>query len=508
VEPLFHATTVPMTEWDDDDYFVAATAEWEKAQAIAAAQQTAAMALLARRRVARARAMELTRQDGSTYRMSLAQAREQAVAFTAADFAPVLKMTQGFAKTKVEEAIAMYDDRPEVWASLNRGEISAYHARIITEEVACLDSDNATDVVDGLLAAARGYTPAQLRAALRRAVLKADPEAALKRYKASRKKRRVTTRIAEDAMGWFSAFLDAAEMTELIGTVDAYARMLPTQDGTLDNRRADALVGLVRRGGGLHTPDAPEPAPANNPAEDTTGDEPTNVADPFEQQLDAEGEAVPANTRRPEGNPFPGIGFGLTPRVDVRVIITAATLLGHDNEPGYIGSYGPVPAQIARELAAGGRWKRMLTDAESGALLDLGHTRYPPTAPLAEYVRERDQTCRFPGCQRKATSCEIDHVIPWPTGTTSRNNLACLCALHHRLKTFGNWKLTLHANGSCTWTSPTGRQWVTWPPTPGGVSPPTQALPAPTIPSRRTMLRNIAGLPAYNSTKTAAEPPF
>jgi len=72
----------------------------------------------------------------------------------------------------------------------------------------------------------------------------------------------------------------------------------------------------------------------------------------------------------------------------------------------------------------------MLTDRSSGVLLDLGRTQYPPSMPLREVIQERDQTCRFPGCQRKATSCEIDHVIPWPTGTTSKNNLASLCAYH------------------------------------------------------------------------------
>jgi hypothetical protein len=525
VEPLFHATTVPMTEWGGDS-LVGAAVEWKKAQAIADAQQVAAMALLARLQVADARAMELTRQNGSTYRISLAQAQEQAVAFTAAEFAPALNMTRGFAQTKVEEAIALFNDRPEVWASLNRGEISGYQARIITEEVACLDPDKAAHVVDEHLVPARGYTPAKLRKALRHAVLKADPEAAMRRCDQARKKRRVTARVVEDAMGWFSAFVTAAEMTELMGTVDAYARMLPADEGrTLDNRRADALVGLIRRGGGLQpdpTPAVPNPAatdapsppsnsadePVAEPAEATAADEPADIVDPFEQQLAAESEALPASSRRPEGNPIPTGTFSLKPKVDVRVIIQASTLLGWDNEPGYLDGCGPIPAQIARGLAADGTWRRMLTDRSSGTLLDLGRTQYPPSMPLRENVQERDQTCRFPGCERKATACEIDHVIPWPVGTTSIDNCACLCAFHHRLKTFGGWKLKLDANGACTWTSPAGLQYVTRPPKPGGISPPTEALQRPTIPSRKTLLRKIAGLSADNTTNAAGEPPF
>jgi hypothetical protein len=514
VEPLFHATTVPMGEWGSDS-LVGAAAEWKKARAIADAQLVATMALLVRRRVADATATELTRQDGSTYRMSLAQAQEQAVAFAATDFAAALNMTQGFARAEVDKAMTLFNDRPEVWASLNRGEICAYKAHILTEEVACLDAEKAATVVDDLLVAARGKTPAQLRYALRRAVIKADPEAAMRRYDQARKKRRVTTRVVEDAMGWFSAFLTAAEMIELMGTVDAYARMLPGDEGrTLDNRRADALVGLIRRGGGLHPDNAPEPAnqSATEPVEEPPADKPADIVDPimdpFEEQLAAEGEAVPANARRPEGNPIPSGTFSLKPKVDVRVIIEASTLLGWDNHPGYLDGAGPIPGHIARELAAGGTWRRMLTDRSSGTLLDLGRTQYPPSMPLRETVQERDQTCRFPGCQRKATACEIDHVIPWPEGTTSRDNLASLCAYHHRLKTFGNWKLKLDADGACTWTSPDGLQYVTRPPRPGGISPPTEKLQAPTIPSRKDMLRNIAGLPADNSTNSAGEPPF
>jgi hypothetical protein len=153
----------------------------------------------------------------------------------------------------------------------------------------------------------------------------------------------------------------------------------------------------------------------------------------------------------------------------------------------------------------------MITDPVSGALLDLGHTRYAPSNPLKKHVQERDQTCRFPGCDRTARICEIDHATPWPTGKTSKDNNLCLCHYHHRLKTIGNWKLRLDTNGNCTWTSPTGRQFITKPPPPGGSPPPTHALPAPTIPSKRTLLQNITGLPTENNTtdnSTAGQPPF
>jgi hypothetical protein len=486
--------------------------EWEKAKAIADAQQLAAIALLVRRRVANATAMELTRKDGSTYCISLAKARADAVRFTVSEFAVAVTTSEYFAKAKVEEALALYDDLPDVWASLNRGEIPEYAARIIADEVACLDPDKAATVAGEILPSAPGYTPAQLKAALRQGVLKADPDAAFERYARARKQRRVTTRIDEDAMAWFSAYLTGVEMTRLIAIVDAYARMLPDDDGsTLDNRRADALIGLVERGSGLHTEPTPEPSASkpsasgpstsepstSEPSEEssTPVEEQTGSVDPFEERLAADGDA----------------GLKPTVNVEVGIVIGAGTVLGLDNEPGYLAGYGQIPARLGRELIADATWRRMLTDPVSGALLDLGRTRYEPSTALRGFVQERDQTCRFPGCRRKARSCEIDHAIPWPVGTTCKENLECLCSFHHKLKTRGGWKLHLDMDGTCTWTTPTGRQSVTRPPRPGGVSPPTEAKPAPTIPSRTELLRNIAGLPPHGNSpprNPAGEPPF
>ncbi|HEY3259488.1 MAG TPA: DUF222 domain-containing protein, partial [Pseudonocardiaceae bacterium] len=59
--------------------------------------------------------------------------------------------------------------------------------------------------------------------------------------------------------------------------------------------------------------------------------------------------------------------------------------------------YGPIPADMTRELAADATWRRLLTDPTSGTLLDVGRTTYKPPTALADFVRARDVTCRFPG---------------------------------------------------------------------------------------------------------------
>ncbi|MCZ8380348.1 DUF222 domain-containing protein, partial [Mycobacterium sp. CPCC 205372] len=53
--------------------------------------------------------------------------------------------------------------------------------------------------------------------------------------------------------------------------------------------------------------------------------------------------------------------------------------------------------------------------------------RYTPSRALADYIRCRDLTCRFPGCDKPADRADIDHTIPYPAGPTHASNLKCLC---------------------------------------------------------------------------------
>ena len=115
-----------------------------------------------------------------------------------------------------------------------------------------------------------------------------------------------------------------------------------------------------------------------------------------------------------------------------------------------------VPALTAWALAAGGTWRRLVTDPASGVVIDAGRTRYRPPAGLADLVRARDRACVFPTCQTPACRCDIDHLTAWSQGgTTSLDNLATLCEAHHRLKHTPGWALTRdQASGILSWHTP------------------------------------------------------
>jgi hypothetical protein len=94
--------------------------------------------------------------------------------------------------------------------------------------------------------------------------------------------------------------------------------------------------------------------------------------------------------------------------------------------------------------------------------------RYRPSPALADFIRCRDLTCRFPGCDRPAEFCDIDHTVPYDVGgPTHASNLKLTCRKHHLLKTFwcgpDGWRDEQLPDGTVVWTSPSGHVYRTAP---------------------------------------------
>src|SRR5699024_5282918 len=125
--------------------------------------------------------------------------------------------------------------------------------------------------------------------------------------------------------------------------------------------------------------------------------------------------------------------------------------------------YGPITPTTARALAAGGTWRRLVTDPLSGQLLDLGHTRYRPSTALADHIRARDNTCVRPGCSTPARESQLDHTRPWLAdgtgGGTDADNLGPLCLRDHQVKTHGDFQVKQIRPGVFEWHTPTGHRY-------------------------------------------------
>jgi hypothetical protein len=151
------------------------------------------------------------------------------------------------------------------------------------------------------------------------------------------------------------------------------------------------------------------------------------------------------------------------PRFVINVIASQQTLDGCSDQPGYLEGYGVIDADQVRQLAESATL-RMLSEP---AVNDAEALRYQPSAALERWIRCRDLTCCFPGCDRPAWVADIDHTIPFnhirPSagGLTVPANNKCYCRHHHRLKTFHDgpdgWRDEQLPDGTVVLTSPTGR---------------------------------------------------
>ena len=87
---------------------------------------------------------------------------------------------------------------------------------------------------------------------------------------------------------------------------------------------------------------------------------------------------------------------------------------------GLILSGGIVPSPLLAELIGSGATVRNIRRPGPAP-----EPRYRPSAALQEFIRVRDLTCRFPGCQESAEFCDIDHTIHYPAGPTHASKLRC-----------------------------------------------------------------------------------
>jgi len=176
----------------------------------------------------------------------------------------------------------------------------------------------------------------------------------------------------------------------------------------------------------------------------------------------------------------------------VAVVLDLPTALGLADNPGVIPGLGTIPGPLARQIAIDGVWQRWITDPQTGALLDIGRTRYTPSAKLRDLITARDQTCRYPGCTTPADTSDIDHAQSWNSaGATDRANLGALCRYHHRRKTAGTFHII---NGL-----PDGSATLRRPGKPDIHLEPLEQLPEPNPPIDQDQESDSGASPPYSS---------
>jgi hypothetical protein len=112
----------------------------------------------------------------------------------------------------------------------------------------------------------------------------------------------------------------------------------------------------------------------------------------------------------------------------IHVLAEQATIDGTSDTPGYLPGLAILPAESVRDLAATAKLKPL--EVLTGAAPYPG---YRPSAKTLAFIRWRDLTCRWPGCDKPVEKSDIDHTVPWPYGPTHASNNKPYCRTHYRL---------------------------------------------------------------------------
>ena len=359
------------------------------------------------------------------------------------DVATALRLSGSTAQMRIDVARTLVNHLPNTCSALAMGEISASHASVIAKETAAAIRNGISkfaiyQIEERALAHAEFHTPSQVANKVRTTIAQLAPSEFEEVVDRARETRRVNCYNEADGMATVVAILPAHDAQTVMKSIEAYILRMNESDETKHNLTHHSISS------------APTTGIAESAATDTWSllSADNKRADALTAIL-SQALAMNVDEVRPHRRP-----------VTVNVTIDLPTLLGLAENPGQLSGYGAIPASVARELASDATWKRFITDPQTGNLLDYGREKYESPQALVDFLLARDRTCRFPGCRQPATRSDIDHAHSWETGgETKPENLGLLCRRHHRLKTHGHWALVSNTDGSCNWTSPSGKNY-------------------------------------------------
>ena len=262
------------------------------------------------------------------------------------------------AQREVGWARILVAELPATLATLAAGGTSEWRALLVARETAWLSREHRA-AVDAELAPRLGSLgDRQVEAEAKRLGYRLDPAGYVERMRNAPNERHVTIRPAPDAMVRLSALLPAPQ------GVACYASLASAAD-------TSTAAGDTRGRGQI-------------------------MADTLIERL----------TGQQSASQVP---------VTVNLILTDQTLLARGDEPALLDGHGPIPAQIARDLAIGSsenapRWlRRLYAHPSTGQLIAMESRRRLFPKGMRTFIRFRDQNCRTPYCN--ANIRQTDHII-------------------------------------------------------------------------------------------------
>ncbi|MFZ2238920.1 MAG: DUF222 domain-containing protein [Gordonia amarae] len=279
-------------------------------------------------------------------------------------------------------------------------------------------------------------------------IAKWDPEADRRQTERNKADRKVTVTPDRFARGnsRLGASLPAMDGAAVDAKLNAMAVSVHSADPrTKQQRRADALVALAK--GRTELPCLCEACTA-------IADDHPECAGVGTSEVDPPSTDTATGLPLSEANP-------LGARPVFHIVVNLSTLLGLDNDPGFLDGHGIIDAATMRSMLAEADRSYINPHARQP---DRQATRYTPGKKLISLVRAGELCCTFPGCNAPVWTADVDHTTPFdhrnPTqgGQTVLGNLKPLCRFHHRIKTFTSWQDYQDDLGHIRYQSPTGHE--------------------------------------------------
>ncbi|WP_228004286.1 DUF222 domain-containing protein [Amycolatopsis sp. YIM 10] len=325
-----------------------------------------------------------------------------------------LCLTKFKAHALIGHAEGLVERFPLVLGLVEEGRVPMASAVAVNDAAAWLDDEKAPVVDEVMAGRLVGKNPTAARRSATAAVARADPEGFEERVRKQRQASGFYLHHGDSGVAGLSLENAPVEKaTAAYVCVDRQARLLktPGETRTLDELRADVALDMLL-----------------------------------------------------------GKQFGGEVKAHVYLYLGALTYAGLRDHPAEVAGHGPIPASLARHIAAGTKtvFQRIITDPVTGQVVELGRRRYRPKAGLDELVRVRDRECRRPGCTRPAQFADLDHCDSkgkgWKDGCpTGAATLVGLCRADHKLRDLPGWQHTVTADGTLTITTPANQNYTSRP---------------------------------------------
>jgi hypothetical protein len=435
----------------------------------------------------------MAHEDGSA---ATAAGREWARRKVVTELACATKRSERATNRLIEDSERLVSELPLTLASLESGTISYLHARALIAHASTVPETFRAAFEREVLPHAQAMPAHRFDDRARRLRERLHPESIVMRTRAAVEERHVALLPECDGMATISHHLPAIDALAIDDLLDRTARAARSEadDRTHAQRRCDALTDLVlgRATGARITPTVliTIPASAFNGADDEPatlhGYGPIDAVSAREIARNAPtflraalptnpGSALviarhrtPAAASRREVDEPSNAPVSEAPASQSSAISATETSCSRAPASATSASALTAASEATLEAAPAGVEPSMpaIGPSEIDTSQALAENRYSASPIVRTALALLDETCRFPGCGRRADRCELDHTQAWSGGgRTTPANLAHLCSRHHHLKHEGGWRVTPFRDGTraLTWTSPRGATYTTTP---------------------------------------------